>query len=445
MNIKMIPVALVLGVLALTVACEKTSAPTETVREHALKHTDPTYVCPMHPDVRSDEPGSCPICGMHLVKVEPAPVDTADMQQVQYYRHPHNPAITSPTPRKDEMGMDFVPVYGAQGSLVTISPSVEQNLGVRTAMVVRGSLQRRIDTVGAVEYDGSSITHLHTRVEGWIEKTSLKAVGDPVRKGQVLFELYSPTLETAQQEFLTAMERGGRLLDASRRRLAALGVDEAQVAELTRTGKAAPRIAVRAPHDGVVKDLNVREGMYVMPAMELAALADFSRMWVIAEVFPQQAGWLSVGLPAQIIVSGAPGLTLEGKVNYVYPEMAAQTRTVTVRIEVSNASADLLFNQYVDVRIFAAPSSDVLYVPSEAVMRTGKDNRVLLAHSGGRFEPRSVTPGMHSGGFTEIISGLHEGDKVVISGQFLLDSEASFKASMQRMGDEPEARPETQQ
>ena len=118
---------------------------------------------------------------------------------------------------------------------------------------------------------------------------------------------------------------------------------------------------------------------------------------------------------------------------------------MTVRIEVSNASADLLFNQYVDVRIFAAPSSDVLYVPSEAVMRTGKDNRVLLAHSGGRFEPRSVTPGMHSGGFTEIISGLHEGDKVVISGQFLLDSEASFKASMQRMGDEPEARPETQQ
>lgn len=445
MTIKMIPLAFVLGVLILAAGCEKTGAPAETVKEHALKHTDSTYVCPMHPDVRSDEPGSCPICGMFLVKVEPDPVDTAGAQQVLYYRHPHNPAITSPTPRQDEMGMDFVPVYGEQGSLVTISPSVEQNLGVRTAVAVRGSLQRRIDTVGAVEYDGSSITHLHTRAEGWIEKTSLKAVGDPVRKGQVLFELYSPTLETAQQEFLTAMERGGRLLDASRRRLAALGVDEAQVAELTRTGKVAPHIDVRAPHDGVVKDLSAREGMYVMPSMELAALADFSRMWVIAEVFPQQAGWLSVGLPAQIIVTGTPGLTLEGKVNYVYPEMAAQTRTVTVRIEVSNASADLLFNQYVDVRIFAAPSSDVLYVPSEAVMRTGKDNRVLLAHSGGRFESRSVTPGMRSGGFTEILSGLHEGDRIVVSGQFLLDSEASFKASMQRMGDEPEADQETRQ
>jgi Cu(I)/Ag(I) efflux system membrane fusion protein len=445
MNTRMISLALMLAVLALAAGCEKTAAPGETVKQHALKHVDATYVCPMHPDVRSDEPGACPVCGMFLVKVEPDPVDASGEQQVLYYRHPHDPAITSPTPRKDEMGMDFVPVYGEQGSLVTISPSVEQNLGVRTAVAVRGSLQRTIDTVGAVEYDGSSITHLHTRAEGWVEKTSLKAVGDPVRKGQVLFELYSPTLETAQQEFLTAMERGGRLLDASRRRLAALGVDEDQVEELARTGKVAPRIAVRAPHNGVVKDLSVREGMYVMPAMELAALADFSRMWVIAEVFPQQAGWLSVGLPAQIIVTGTPGLTLQGKVNYVYPEMAAQTRTVTVRIEVSNASAYLLFNQYVDVRIFAAPGNDVLYVPSEAVMRTGKDNRVLLAHSGGRFESRSVTPGMRSDGFTEILDGLQEGDKVVVSGQFLLDSEASFKASMQRMGDETGAGQETRQ
>ncbi len=407
----------------------------ETVKEHALKHADPTYVCPMHSQIRSDQPGSCPICGMDLVKVEPDPAAAGGDGQALYYRHPHNPTVTSPTPRKDEMGMDFVPVYGDPGKLVTISPSVEQNLGVRTAIAERGKLTRRIDAVGVVEYDGSSITHLHTRAEGWIEKTSLKAVGDPVRKGQVLFELYSPTLETAQQEFLTAMERGGRLLDASRRRLAALGVDETEIQELSRSGKVSPRIAIRAPHDGVVKDLNVREGMYVTPMLELAALADFSRMWVIAEVFPQQAGWLSQGLPVEVRAKEQSGLVVQGKVDYVYPEMAANTRTVTVRVQVPNADAGLLFNQYVEVRIFAAPREDVLYVPSEAVIRTGKESRVLLAYSGGRFESRIVATGMQSGGNTEILSGLSQGDSVVVSGQFLLDSEASFKASMTRMQD----------
>ncbi len=407
----------------------------ETVKEHALKHADPTYVCPMHSQIRSNEPGSCPICGMTLVKVEPDPVAADGDGQVLYYRHPHNPTVTSPVPRKDEMGMDFVAVYADPGNLVTISSSVEQNLGVRTARVERGQLTRRIDTVGVVEYDGSSITHLHTRAEGWIEKTSLKAVGDPVRKGQVLFELYSPTLETAQQEFLTAMERGGRLLDASRRRLAALGVGEKEIEELSRSGTVAPRIAIRAPHDGVVKELKVREGMYVTPMLELAALADFSRMWVIAEVFPQQAGWLSQGLPVEVRAKEQAELVVQGKVDYVYPEMAANTRTVTVRVQVPNADAGLLFNQYVEVRIFAAPREDVLFVPSEAVIRTGKESRVLLAYSGGRFESRIVTTGMESDGNIEILSGLSQGDSVVVSGQFLLDSEASFKASMTRMQD----------
>lgn len=413
-------------------AAEK-EAVKETVKEHALKHADPTYVCPMHSQIRSNEPGSCPICGMDLVEVEPDPVSAEGDGQVLYYRHPHNPSVTSPTPRKDEMGMDFVPVYGDPGNLVRISSSVEQNLGVRTARAERGRLTRRIDAVGVVEYDGSSITHLHTRAEGWIENTSLEAVGDPVRKGQVLFELYSPTLETAQQEFLTAMERGGRLLDASRRRLAALGVDEAEIQELSRSGKVSPRIAIRAPHDGVVKELSVREGMYVTPMVELTALADFSRMWVIAEVFPQQAGWLSQGLPAEVRARGQSELTVQGKVDYVYPEMAANTRTVTVRVQVPNADAGLLFNQYVEVRIFAAPREDVLYVPSEAVIHTGKESRVLLAHGGGRFESRIVSTGMESDGNTEIVTGISEGDSVVVSGQFLLDSEASFKASMTRM------------
>ena len=415
------------------------TAQKETVKEHALKHADATYVCPMHSQIRSNEPGSCPICGMDLVKVEPDPVSAEGDGKVLYYRHPHNPSVTSPTPRKDEMGMDFVPVYSDPGKLVIISASVEQNLGVRTATVERGPLSRRIDAVGVVEYDGSSITHLHTRAEGWIEKTSLEAVGDPVRKGQVLFELYSPALETAQQEFLTAMERGGRLLDASRRRLVALGVDETEIRELSTSGKVSPRIAIRAPHDGVVKQLNVREGMYVTPMVELTALADFSRMWVIAEVFPQQAGWLSQGLPVEVRAREQSGLVVQGKVDYVYPEMAANTRTVTVRVQVPNADAGLLFNQYVEVRIFAAPLEDVLHVPSEAVIRTGKESRVLLAHSGGRFESRIVSTGMESEGRTQIDSGLFQGDADVVSGQFLLDSEASFKASMNRMqADDPD-------
>jgi len=380
---------------------------------------------------------------MTLVKVE---VDGAPQEQGQvlYYRHPHNPQVTSPEPRKDEMGMDFVPVYAEPGASVTLSSSVVQNLGVRTAVAERGTLWRRIDTVGVVNYDGASIEHLHTRAEGWIERTTLKAVGDTVSKGQLLFELFSPTLETAQQEYLASLDRGGRLLSASRQRLKALGVSDEQIDSLTRSRKVAPRISILAPHDGVVKTLNVREGMYVMPSTELVAIADISRVWVIADVFPRQSSWLSKGNAAEIRTAGTPGLTWEGQIEYVYPEMDARTRTVNVRLVVPTEEAPLLANQYVDVRIFAGPRNDIVYVPRDAVINTGKQSRVLLALDGGRFVSRVVTPGMESGGYTEIIAGLSEGERVVVSGQFLIDSEASFRASLMRMqeaGETPEQQP----
>jgi Cu(I)/Ag(I) efflux system membrane fusion protein len=401
----------------------------------------------MHPDVTSDEPGTCPICGMTLVEVEPAgqaaPSATAE-RKLLYYRHPHNPQVTSDTPRKDEMGMDFVPVYAEPGASVTLSSSVVQNLGVRTAVAERGTLWRRIDTVGVVSYDGAGIEHLHTRAEGWIESTTLEAVGDAVKKGQLLLELYSPTLETAQQEYLAAMERGGRLLDASRQRLKSLGVEDEQIDKLKQTRKVAPRIRIVSPHDGVVKTLSVREGMYVTPATELVSIADVSRVWVIADVFPRQSSWLAEGNIAEIRAAGTPGLVWEGKIEYVYPEMDARTRTVNVRLVVPGEESGLLANQYVDVRIFAGPKHDIVYVPRDAVISTGKQSRVLLAHEGGRFESREVTPGMESGGYTEIIAGLSEGERVVTSGQFLIDSEASFRASLQRMqggGEEAEPAP----
>jgi len=442
---------LALIALGLAGGCNDTSMPAttgaadagvDTLKEHLTKHMDPTYVCPMHPEVTSDEPGSCPICGMTLVEVASEAASESE-RTVLYYRHPHNPQITSDVPRKDEMGMDFVPIYAEPGASVTLSSSVVQNLGVRTAVAERGTLWRRIDTVGVVSYDGAGIEHLHTRAEGWIERTTLEAVGDTVKKGQLLLELYSPTLETAQQEYLAALERGGRLLDASRRRLKALGVEDGQIEKLSQTRQVAPRIRILSPHDGVVKTLNVREGMYVTPATELVAIADISRVWVIADVFPRQSSWLAQGNVAEIRAAGTPELVWEGKIEYVYPEMDARTRTVNVRLVVPGEEFGLLANQYVDVRIFAGPKHDIVFVPRDAVIATGKQNRVLIAHDGGRFESRIVTPGMESGGFTEIIAGLAEGERVVTSGQFLIDSEASFRASLQRMqeGDQTPAAP----
>lgn len=365
-------------------------------------------------------------------------VSLAEEREVLFYRNPMNPAITSPVPAQDEMGMDYIPVYAdemaADGATVTIDPAVVQNLGVRTETVTRGKLWRRIDTVGYVGYDEKKISHVHMRADGWIEKLVVRAVGERVQAGDVLFEIYAPALANAQEEFLQALRLGQReLIRASRDRLQALGIDRAEINTLERTRRPVARVVVRAPQDGVVSELNVREGMYVTPGTAVMTLADLSSVWLLADVFERQAQWVQVGQPADVALPYVPGETQEGQVEFIYPNLDPKTRTLRVRMRFDNPGEVLRPNMYANVQIFAGPRDAVLSVPREALIRTGRANRVIVAEGEGRFRAVEVVPGMESGDWVEIKSGLSEGEQIVVSGQFLIDSEASIRASALRM------------
>jgi Cu(I)/Ag(I) efflux system membrane fusion protein len=408
----------------------------QTAIEHALKHRDPSYVCPMHPQIIRDEPGSCPICGMDLVPVQQEGEDSSGERKVLYYRHPHNPTITSDTPMKDEMGMDFVAVYEEGGVQVKISPAVVQNMGVRTAPVERGRLWRRIDTVGYVDFDEELLSHVHLRAEGWIERLAVKSEGERVDRGDLLFELYSPTLVNAQEEYLQALASSSEtLVRASRERLVALGVSEDQIKQLRRSRKVRQLLKVYARQDGIVSQLDVREGMFVRPATEVMTLADLSRIWLVAEVFEGQTEWVKVGAPAEVRLSYLPGRLWEGQVEFIYPSLDPTTRTLRARLQFPNPDETLKPNMFADVTIYGGARSGILIIPREALIRTGTQDRVILALGRGRFKPRVVKAGMEAGDWVEILEGVREGDQVVASGQFLIDSEASLKASILRLSD----------
>ncbi len=356
-----------------------------------------------------------------------------------FYRNPMDPAITSPMPAKDSMGMDYIPVYadaaaGADADVVRIDPAIVQNLGVRTAPVTRGGLARLIDTVGAVTYDEGLVAHIHTRSEGWIEGLYVHTDGEQVSAGELLFEIYSPLLNSAQDELLQALRIGQTdLIAASRERLRLLGVDEAQIRALERDRKATARIAVRAPQDGVVTQLNARHGMYVKPDLEVMALTDTSSVWVLADVPERQAAWLAAGQVAEVRLPAAPGAVFECTVDLVYPSLDPKTRTLRARLRIDNPGERIRPGMYANVQIFAAPRDDVLSVPRQALIRGGRTERVIVALGAGRFRAVDVVAGMESGERIEIRAGVREGDQVVVSGQFLIDSEASIKASILRM------------
>ena len=419
----------------------------ETAVAHAEKHLDPKYICPMHPQIVRDVPGSCPICGMDLVPVEAEEESGQDGERkILYYRHPHNPSITSDKPMQDEMGMDFVPVYDdGGGPAVKISPVVENNMGVRTATVTRGKLWRRIDTVGYVDYDENYISHIHLRTKGWIEKLYVKSEGERVTKGQLLFEVYSPDLVNAQEEYVQALNSGHkRLIKASEDRLVALGISEQQIEEIRKSKRVSQYVRIYALQDGIIAKLSVREGMFVTPQFEIMTLADLSSVWLLAEVFESQADWVKVGQAAEVRLSYLPGQVWEGAVQFIYPSLNPKTRTLKVRLQFKNPDEALKPNMFADVTIYGGAKKDIILIPREALIRTGEEERVILSEGDGRFRQRNVVAGIESGDWIQIVSGLQPGDEVVTSGQFLIDSEASLKASLARMSGGSAAMQESQ-
>jgi membrane fusion protein, copper/silver efflux system len=371
-------------------------------------------------------------------------------REILYWVAPMDPNYRRDEPGTSPMGMDLIPVYadeaGREPGIVTIDPTIINNLGVRTAPVERGSLSRRIETVGYVQYDEDTLMHVHTRVDGWIEKLAATAAGDPVRRGQLLFELYSPTLVNAQQEYLAAAGSGNAALrDASRDRLLALGMTSGEVDRLARENEVSQRVRVFAHSGGVIAKLGVREGIFVTPATDIMSIASLDKVWVLAEVFERQAAWVSPGQRATVELDYLPGETWSGTVDYVYPELDPKTRTLKIRLRFDNADERLRPNMFARVTIEGEPTGNVLHVPRAALIRGGKSDRVVVALGDGRFRSQPVRTGIESGDRVVIRHGLTEGEPVVVSGQFLIDSESNIEAALERMqrpDNEPDSRPD---
>ncbi len=300
-------------------------------------------------------------------------------------------------------------------------------------------MHTQISTVGYVKYDEDQLVHIHPRVEGWIEKLYVKASGDPVNKGQPLYELYSPELVNAQEEFLLAVERNNqRLIRAATDRLAALQLPKQAIRDLTRTKKVKQTITFYAPQSGVIDNLNVREGYFAKPGTTLMSIGKLAQVWVEAEIFERQSTEVAIGLPVTMSLDYLPGKEWRGKIDYVYPTLNEKNRTVKVRLRFENEGEVLKPNMFAQVVIHSETNENALLIPREAVIRTGSKERVVLALGGGRYKSIYVEIGRYDRDSAEILYGLSEGDKVVSSAQFLLDSESSKSSDFKRMNyDEP--------
>ena len=356
-----------------------------------------------------------------------------------YWVAPMDPNYKREKPGKSPMGMDLIPVYEEEGTgdspgTITINPDVINNLGVRTATVERGEMTNTVQTVGYVQYDEDRLLHIHPRVEGWIEKLYVKAAGDPVAKGEPIYELYAPTLVNAQEELLMALKRNNpTLIQAAIERLAALQVPETEIARIRKTGRVSQTITVSAQQTGVVDNLMVREGMFVKPGMSLMAIAQLEHIWVIGEVFERQASLVQVGDSVRMSLDYLPGREWLGQVDYVYPSLNTTTRTAQVRVHFNNTDAFLKPGMFAQMRIEAKPMEDTLLIPREALIRTGNQARVVLALGNGRFKSVAVKVGHITDDQAEITSGLDAGDRIVTSAQFLIDSESSKTSDFRRM------------
>lgn len=371
-----------------------------------------------------------------------------------FYRHPMNPDVTSPVPAKDSMGMDYVPVYADDGQTagpagtVQIDPVTVQTIGVRTATAVRRSLSRSIQTVGRVDYDEQRLVRLHPKTEGWIEQLFVDTTGAAVRRDAILLSLYSPQLVSTQQEYVLAFKNletlraspfpdvrqgAAELLETTLQRLRFLDVPEHQIADLIRTLEVRKELHIHSPADGIVIHIGARAGQYVTPQTELYTIADLSKVWVYVDIYEDELPWVHVGDQATIKVAALPGETFQGTLSYIYPYAERKTRTIKVRMEFDNPGRLLKPDMFADVSIAASVLPDVIVVPSEAIIRSGVREQIFVQRAPGKFEPREVTLGVSSQGWTEIKAGIEAGDEVVVSAQFLIDSESKLREATAKM------------
>ncbi|HAT8518820.1 efflux RND transporter periplasmic adaptor subunit [Vibrio vulnificus] len=370
-----------------------------------------------------------------------AATDNKASNEPLYWVAPMDPNYKRDKPGKSPMGMDLIPVYaddlaGANDKpgTVKIDPSVENNLGVKTAAVELAKLSPRIETVGYIAFDESQLWQTNVRVSGWVEKLSINAVGEQVKKGEVLFTLYSPELVKAQEELLNA-KRTGRdgLVKGATERLLSLGVDREQINQVIRRGKASQTIEIKALANGVIASLNIREGGYLSPAQAVISAGPLNEVWVDAEVFERQAHWLTNGSQASMTLDALPGKAWQGEVDYVYPILDPKTRTLRMRLKFANPNGELKPNMFANITLQPVSDSEVLTVPKSSVIRSGGMTRVVLAEGEGKYRSARIETGREADDKVEVLQGLNQGDRIVTSAHFMLDSESSQSADLSRI------------
>ena len=417
----------------------------------------PQYQCPMHPTIVQDHPGDCPICGMKLVKMDGAagPAAGAAERKVLFYRSPMDPKQTSPTPRKDEMGMDYLPVYADESTggaavpglaTVDIDPSRQQLIGLRTTPVTRGTVGGAWRTVGRVAMDETRVRHINLKIPTYVERIYVDFVGKTVRKGEPLLSVYSPELVSAQEELLLALKTrgslagapgmaadGDSLVAASRRKLQLWDIPESEIDRLARTGQPTKNLTIYSPIAGVVTKKDVVEGMKLDAGAMPYEIVDLSQVWVLADVYESELRNVKVGMPAALTLNAYPNRAFKGRVEFVDPLLDPKTRTVKVRLAFPNPTGELKPEMFGEV-VLQGTSREGLRIPADAVIDSGTANVVFVSVGEGKFQPRAVKLGETDGKTVEIVSGVSEGEQVVTRANFLIDSESRLRASLAAMG-----------
>lgn len=419
----------------------------------ALHAAEQLYTCGMHPQIIKKEPGNCPICGMKLTPIRAnsaggtaaganAGNASSGERRIKYYKSTMIPGEVKPAPGKDSMGMDMVPVYEGEDtsgdSTIQIDAATTQRMNLKTALVERGPVRREIRAVGTIAYNEEGLRDITTKYEGWIEKLHVNATWTAVKEGAPLFEIYSPDLYNAQINYLVAIkaegEAGGPLTRAALTRLQLFDVPDKVVEDIKSSGKAQRTLAYRASADGVVIEKMAVAGQMMKPGEQIYRLADLSTVWVRVQIYEKDLPFISEGQSVKIRTSYGQEKTFEGKVQLLLPQVEEQTRAVTARIVLPNPEGYLRPGMFVKADFASQLSDDAVLVPDIAVLRSGERNTVFIARDGGFFEPREVKLGVRSeGNFYEVLDGLAAGERVVTSGQFMLDSESQLREAIQKM------------
>jgi Cu(I)/Ag(I) efflux system membrane fusion protein len=419
------------------------TAPSQHEAEDRPRAKPGQYTCPMDPEVISDSPGKCPICGMNLEQVPPATSSVPQDDNMSGMAGMSGMSATTEPTQHDASDMGSSPVAGLVP--VTIEPQRLQLIGVRTGTVSKRSLDGSLRLVGYITPDETRLSNIHVRFSGWVKELSIDQTGQQVSANQKLLSVYSQDLFQAENEYIIARNATGRtadnalketrnrLLSAARQRLDLLGVPPEEILRLDTASSPNSELWIRSPFSGFVLEKNVVTGQFIGPDQNLFTIADLSRVWVLADVYERDLASLKIGQTARMTTSAYPGESFEGKVSFLYPSVSEQTRTLKIRIEFANSSNRLKPGMYAEVDL-AGEGTGVLAVPADAVMDGGDRQYAFVVHDGTHFEPRLLKLGRSSDDYFEVLSGLAEGEQVVTSANFLIDSESRLKAAIAGMG-----------